>query len=48
MPDYSEDYYLGYEDAREMVLLVIQEMQNSYPFMDFDVATLEELAQRIV
>lgn len=41
--DYSEDYYLGYEDAREMVLLVIQEMQS-----DFDTPTLEELRQRIV
>ena len=41
--DYSEDYYLGYEDAREMVLLVIQEMQS-----DFDTQTLDELRQRIV
>jgi hypothetical protein len=39
------DYYLGYEDAREMVLLVIQEMRLSNTFND---ATLEELRQRIV
>jgi hypothetical protein len=41
--DYSEDYYLGYEDAREMVLLVIQEMLDK-----FDITTLDELRNRIV
>lgn len=40
--EYSDDYYLGYEDAREMVLLVISEMKQS-----FDNSILEELAQRI-
>jgi hypothetical protein len=43
-PD-TPDYYLGYEDAREMVLLVIEEMQLS---MNFHNPTLDELEQRIV
>jgi hypothetical protein len=41
--DYTEDYYLGFEDAREMVLLVIQEMLDK-----FDITTLDELRNRIV
>jgi hypothetical protein len=41
--DYTEDYYLGFEDAREMVLLVIQEMLDT-----FDITTLDELRNRIV
>jgi hypothetical protein len=39
------DYNLGYEEAREMVMEVIEEMRDS---MNFDIPTLDELEQRIV
>jgi hypothetical protein len=39
------DYNLGYEEAREMVMEVIEEMRDSNKF---DLATLNELEQRIV
>ena len=44
MPNYPEAYYIGYEDARDMVMQVIEEMMNS---MDFHNPTLDELEQRI-
>ena len=49
MTDYSPEYYVGYEDALEMVLLVIDEMKNK-PDMDgqFDIHTLDELEKAIV
>ena len=43
----TPDYYLGYEDAREMVLLVIDEMANNDNY-DFSLETLDELRNRIV
>jgi len=40
----SPDYNLGYEDAREMVLLIISEMKETYNYHN---PTLEELRDRI-
>lgn len=41
-------YDQGWEEAIKMVTDVINEMRKQYPFYDFDIATLNELEQRIV
>jgi hypothetical protein len=41
-------YDQGWEEAIKMVTDVINEMRQQYPFHDFDIATLNELEQRIV
>ena len=37
-----------WDEAIQMVLSVIDEMQSQYPNYDYDIETLSELAQRIV
>lgn len=43
-PKPSHDYNLGYEEAREMVIEVIEQMRDSY---DYHNPTLDELEDRI-
>ena len=43
-----EMYDIGWEEAINMVISVIDDMRKQYPFHDFDIATLNELEQRIV